>query len=306
MASATNRDGCLTSQKPIECSLPECYTALALITHSTSSSGSAICGLRASAGSSGGASRPGLGLGLGLSEPGRRWLPGAESLAAVSHSISFQINSLMNTVLCGDSAWATFPYILPLPLRLFISPESRVGCGVSPPGSNGPCLPTGASSPTPLAASSGPLPGRCACSESLCATRSDASFWANRGGLSSGPPKAQVRQDACTCAVGMLRIRGPLPPPSHREHPHLQGAPPPQCAGEELAVLSELPSHRARGGNAGIQTRAPYSKAGAPFTISHPCNRHPDGTTRGTPSWAGRHRPGNTQKPPGEAFLAIA
>lgn len=33
-------------------------------------------------------------------------MPRVESLAAISHSISFQINSLMNTVLCRDSTQA--------------------------------------------------------------------------------------------------------------------------------------------------------------------------------------------------------
>lgn len=33
-------------------------------------------------------------------------MPRVESLAAISHSISFQINSLMNTVLCSESVQA--------------------------------------------------------------------------------------------------------------------------------------------------------------------------------------------------------
>lgn len=113
-------------------------------------------------------------------------------------------------------------------MRLLISPESRFGCVDSPPRRKGPCLPAGADSPTPLAASSSPLPGPCAFSESLCAPRSDASFGANRGGLSSGPLKAQVHVRSPEGPRARRRLhmrsghapgRGHPPPPSCSEQP---------------------------------------------------------------------------------------
>lgn len=181
----------------------------------------------------------------------------------------------------------------------------------SPPRRKGPCLPAGADSPTPLAASSSPLLGPCAFSESLCAPRSDASFGANRGGLSSGPLKAQVHVRSPEGPRARRRLhmrsghapgRGHPPPPSCSEQPHLQRAAPPQCAGEELAVLSASPSHGARGGDAGIQTRVPYSKAGAAFTISHPCNGHRDGTTTARRPGLGATARGTRTSHPGRRF----
>lgn len=191
-------------------------------------------------------------------------------------------------------------------MRLLISPESRFGCVDSPPRRKGPCLPAGADSPTPLAASSSPLPGPCAFSESLCAPRSDASFGANRGGLSSGPLKAQVhvRSPEGPRARRRLHMRSGHAP--GRGHP-----PPPSCSEQPLrsarvkssqCSVSESPSHGARGGDAGIQTRAPYSKAGAAFTISHPCNGHGDGTTTARRPGLGATARGTRTSHPGRRF----